>query len=187
LCGCGQNVTWTPKTGGKFPDFIRGHHLQPDRTTLNPRFETTSIEVHQNTDSFPPPGSAFPDLLQVRDGFLHIKKGLYTSIKTGETHAYCSRQDLKFMLALDNDDITCDLWTKTSVTVPIKNVRNNVLRKNPGYEIRRGDEVIYISYLTNKTDLTQNLVDACDAVSMISGDFTPLFTHKFDVSKKAVQ
>lgn len=170
LCGCGENVNWTPKTGGKFPDFIRGHHLQPDRTTLNPSFETIIVpEPKRNVDSLPPPGSAFPYLLQKRNGFLLVKKGLYTSIKSGETYAYQSKEDLHFMLALDNDDIACDTWHKTSVTVPVKNHRGDTLRVNPGYEIHRKDEVTYITYLNKKTNLTQQLITACDSISMISG------------------
>lgn len=178
LCGCGQNVIWTPKTGGRFPDFIRGHHLQPDRTTLNPSFETTPVIAHKNADSLPPPGSAFPDLSPICDGFLNIKKGLYTSLKTGETYAYSSKQDLRFMLALDNDDIKCDSWSKTSITVPVKNAKGNVLRKNPGYEIYRESEVIYVSYLTKKTDLTQSSIDTCNAVSMISGAVCALLSYQ---------
>lgn len=187
MCGCGLKTTWTPKTGGRFPDFIQGHHLTASRKIL--ARDTSMLRPDDIVDVViekqpPEPGAAIPDVSDIRTGFLNLHRGIYTSLKTGHTHAYKSLRHLNLMQALDVDVIMNDKWDRCEFVIPyVHPVTKHEKKHNPDIVIYRDGKKIIVDLVNHFTDATPENKAKVEATSLALGCPVGLIAYQGSLQK----
>lgn len=159
LCGCGKETAWEPREG-YYKGYISGHNFRgkTKETTLAVKLRAGKMikNVHWQKSTFKkgniPWNKHSTDIEYLRKLFesarrytntSSIKRGIYTSTKSGEHFRYDSGWELERMKHYDSEPSVIS-WKRCQDIIPYFDANGQKRHHNPDFLVNYGNEKITI-------------------------------------------